>query len=112
MTGDRRPGRVALALVVVILLIAAFLVTILTLSLLSRSIVEFAIIAGVCWVAIFAAALVTSRSLSRSVTSVGRSAGRETLAQGAERILHDPVAHDGRLEGLAGVEAHGQEGLD
>jgi hypothetical protein len=54
------------ALLVVILVLAAFLVTGLTLPLLGRSNVAFFAVAGVCWAGIFAGAFFVSRSLGRT----------------------------------------------
>ena len=63
-TAPRRRGLVQ-ALLVAILVLAALLVTGLTLPLLGRSTVVFFVVAGVCWAAIFAGTFVVSRSFGR-----------------------------------------------
>jgi hypothetical protein len=103
---DRRQSPLALALAVVVLVIAALLVTAFTLPLLGRSKVEFAAIAGVCWAAIFAGTGLLTRSLGRSSRlAAGEGSARETLAQGAERVLDDEVAHPLRVEPLVKAPA-------
>lgn len=99
----RRPTGVAVALAAAVLVLAAFLATTLTLPLLSHSILEFAVVAGFAWTAIFAAAFALTRSISRDAD---RSDGGEPLAESAEGILNDPVADDLRLDELAGAAAH------
>jgi small-conductance mechanosensitive channel len=105
----RRRG-VAVALALTIIVLAAFLTTILTLPLLSKSIVTFAVVAGCCWAAIFTAAFFVSRSLG-SASAANRSAGGEPLAERPERVLDDPLPDHVRLEGVAGSDARVQERL-
>ena len=70
MTHDKEPAPqrrgLAQALMVAILVLAALLVTGLTLPLLGRSTLAFFVVAGVCWAAIFAGTFLVSRSLGRS----------------------------------------------
>jgi hypothetical protein len=94
---------------VAIIAVAAFLVSVLTLPLLSRSFTAFAVIAGCCWAAIFAAVFVMTRSLSRSTSSRDRSDRSEPFAQRAERIPDNSVSDNGRLERAAGSSAHAEE---
>jgi hypothetical protein len=54
------------ALLVAIIVLAALLVTGLSLPLLERSSVAFFVVAGVCWAAIFAGTFLVTRSLRRS----------------------------------------------
>jgi hypothetical protein len=65
VTPPQRRG-LAYALLAAILLLAAVLVTGLTLPLLGRSTIAFFVIAGVCWAAIFAGTFLVSRGLGRS----------------------------------------------
>jgi hypothetical protein len=105
----RRPTGVAVALAAAVLVLAAVLTTALTLSLLSRSILEFAVVAGFAWAAIFAGAIALTRSVSRDVDV---SDGGEPLAECAEGILDDPLADELRLDGLARGAAHLEEGAN
>ena len=98
----RRPTGAALALAVAVLVLAALLTTALTLPLLSHSILEFAIVAGFAWAAIFAGAIVLTRA-------AGASDRGEPLAERAEGVLDDPVANDLRLDELTGSTAHLEE---
>jgi cobalamin biosynthesis protein CobD/CbiB len=116
-TSDRRlakkPQRaVGVALLVVTILIAALLVTFLTLPLLSRSLVVFAVVAGSCWAAVFAAAVLVTRSLGRPSAAAGGSAGAEPLAESPEGILDHAVANDVGLEEVAAGAAHAEKRVD
>jgi len=106
-SGRRGPAGVALALAVVVLVLAALLTTALTLPLLSYSVVEFAVVAGIAWAAIFAGAVALTRGVSGAA---GASDGGEPIAERAEGVLDDPVADGLRLDGLAGSAAHLEEG--
>ena len=102
----RRPTGIAVALAAAVLVLAALLTTAATLSLLSHSVLEFAVVAGLAWAAIFAGAIALTRSVSRDADA---SDGGEPLAERAEGILDDPVADDLRLDELARSAAHLKE---
>jgi hypothetical protein len=105
----RRPNEVALALAVAVIVLAALVTTMLALPLLSDSIVEFAIVAGLAWTAIFAGVIALTRAVSRATTV---SDGGESVAERAEGILDDPLADELRLDGLARGAAHLEEGAN
>jgi hypothetical protein len=107
----QRSGVVAVLLVTIIV-IAALLVTALTLPLLSRSPVAFAVVAGCCWLAIFAATVAVSRSLGRSTGVAGRSTGSEALAQRPEGILNHTLTDGSGLERLASGPAEAEKRMD
>jgi hypothetical protein len=109
MTPSGRRGQtgVALALAVVVVVLAAFLTTALTLPLLPHSVVEFAVVAGIAWSAIFAGAIALTRGVSRAA---GASDGGESIGERAEGVLDDSVADALRLDELAGSAAHLEEG--
>jgi hypothetical protein len=102
----RKPSGAALAFAVAVLVLAALLTTTLTLPMLPHSIVEFAVVAGFAWTAIFAGAIALTRSVSRDA---GVSDGGEPVAERAEGIPNDPVADDLRLDELAPSAAHLEE---
>jgi hypothetical protein len=108
----RERSGVVVVLVVTIIVIAALLVTALTLPLLSRSVVAFAVVAGCCWLAIFAATFAVSRSLGRSTGVAGRSTGSETLAQRPEGILNHTLTDGSGLERVASSSAEAEKRLD
>jgi hypothetical protein len=102
----RGPSGGALALAVAVLILAALLATTLTLPMLAHSIVEFAIVAGLAWTAIFAGVIALTRAVSRATTV---SDGGESVAERAEGILDDPLADELRLDGLVGGAADLEE---
>jgi hypothetical protein len=102
----RRPNEVALALAVAVIVLAALVTTMLALPLLSDSIVEFALVAGVAWTTIFAGAIALTRGVSRGA---GVSAHGEPVAERAEGVLDDPVADDLRVDELAADAARLEE---
>jgi hypothetical protein len=102
----RKRSSVALAFAVAVLVLAALLTITLTLRMLPHSIVEFAVVAGFAWTAIFAGAIALTLSVSRDA---GVSDGGETVGERAKGILNDPVADDLRLDELAGAAAHLEE---
>jgi hypothetical protein len=100
--GTRSPLAVALAIVV--LVVAAMLVMLLTLPLLSHSAVEFAVAATLSWLAIFAGAVAVSRAVSLR--------GREAVAERPESVLNDTLADGRGLDGVAAGTAQLEKGTD
>jgi hypothetical protein len=103
---------VVVVLIVTIIVLAALLVTALTLPLLSRSVVAFAVVAGCCWLAIFAATFAVSRSLGRPTGVEDRSTGSEALAQRPEGILNHTLTDGSGLERVASGPAEAEERVD
>jgi hypothetical protein len=63
---NAKPPRINYALWWFIVLAGALLVTALTLPLLDRSVALFGVIAGVCWLAVFAIAIALTRAMNRA----------------------------------------------
>jgi hypothetical protein len=112
MPANRRRSGLVVALIAAIIVIAALLVTALTLPLLSRSIPAFAAVAGASWLAIFGATFALSRSLGGLSARADFSAGSEAFAQSPERIPNHTLADQRRLLGVASSPTDAEKRLD